>query len=81
MSFDDFHSVIEIGNMGAIKKMVAGDAGISFMYEVAALDEIAKKELCPIQLKDFDITHDICFIWRKNSIYSHEMESIYNSFI
>lgn len=81
MSFDDFHSVIEIGNMGAIKKMVAGDAGISFMYEVAALDEIAKKELCPIQLKDFDITHDICFIWRKNSIYSHEMESIYHSFI
>lgn len=77
LSLEDFVSVIEIGNLGAIKKIVSSGSGISFMYEAAAAAELEKKELCPIRIRDFDITHDICFIWRKNSIYADEMEGIY----
>ena len=31
-----FQNIIEIGNMAAIKQLVASDIGISFMYEIAA---------------------------------------------
>lgn len=77
LSLGDFHSVFEIGNLGTIKKLVKRNCGISFMYEAAVKEEIQKKELCHIQIVDFDITHDISFIWRKNSIYAEEFRQIY----
>lgn len=78
IEIDDFVNYIEIGNINTIKYLVKHNLGISFLYEATVIEELKNHELKKIDLKDFNITHDITFIWRKNSIFREHYIALYN---
>lgn len=78
IEIDDFVNYIEIGNINTIKYLVKHNLGISFLYEATVIEELKNYELKKIDLKDFNITHDITFIWRKNSIFKEHYIALYN---
>ncbi len=68
-SFDSFRNVIEIGNMAAIKKLVASNLGITFLYKIVAEKEIEQGELAIIDLAGFEITREFNFVFLKDSAF------------
>ena len=75
----DFNNLTEISNISAIKSLVKEGCGITFLYEAAVREELKEGSLEMIPLKDFNVSHDLTFIWRRNSIFSeyyHELFSL-----
>jgi DNA-binding transcriptional LysR family regulator len=70
ISIQDFEKLVEISNMNAIKSLTKANCGITFLYEAAARAEITEGSLKEIRLKEYDVTHDFTFVWRKGSRYS-----------
>lgn len=77
LSIDYFDHVIEIGNMSAIKSMLAYNCGVSFLYEAAVSQEINNKILRKISLKDFTLNHDFSFVWQKDSFFERDYREIF----
>lgn len=77
LTLSDFTRTIEIGNINAIKHLVNKNQGITFLYEAAAKEDIANKELEIIPLTNFAIEREFNFITLKNSIFQEE----YNEFL
>ncbi len=78
MNIKDFKSVIEIGNINTIKHFIKQNLGISFLYEIAVKKELANNEMKKIRLSDMQFTHDITFIYRKNSIFKQYYTDLFN---
>lgn len=76
--FQDFSGLMEISNIGAIKRMTELGAGITFLYEETVEEELEKKTLRKIELEDFCLFHDFTFIWRKGSIYQSYYKEIFS---
>ncbi|MGE4354330.1 MAG: LysR family transcriptional regulator [Oscillospiraceae bacterium] len=77
-SVKDFSSVIEIGSIGAIKKLVAAGCGLTFLYEAAAKEELDSGALRRIPLSDFEVNHDFALIWRKDSMFNDRYQMIFD---
>ena len=75
----DFSNIIEASSINTLKALTEKDCGITFLYEAAVEQELKEKKLKRIQLKDFQIWHDLTFIWRKNSIYSEHYKALYEA--
>lgn len=73
----DFKNGIEISNLNTIKYLAGEDCGITFLYEAAVKTELEKGILKEIELEDFNVKHDITFIWRKNSYFSPYYEALF----
>lgn len=78
IEINDFVNCIEIGNINTIKYLVKHNLGISFLYEATVIEELKNHELKKINLNDFNIAHDITFIWHKNSIFKKHYIALYN---
>lgn len=72
-----FDRIIEIGNMAAIKKMVADDSGITFMFEVAGRKEIESGELAVIDLADFSEQREFNYVFLKDSYFHQRYLNIF----
>jgi DNA-binding transcriptional LysR family regulator len=68
-SLNSFNNIIEIGNMSAIKELVASNICITFLYEIVAKKEIENGDLSMIKISDFDIKREFNFVFLKNSFY------------
>lgn len=77
-SFDDFHHQIELGNIRLIKGLVKQGRGITFIYKVAVKDDLENDALKEIKVTDFNLKHDISFIYQKDSIFHEDYKKIYN---
>lgn len=73
----DFKDLMEISNIGAMKSLVSDGRGITFLYEAAVKEELAKGLLKKVELEDFELSHNFTFIWRKSSIYSEYYRELY----
>lgn len=60
---DSFSKVMTIGSIGAIKKLVEKDLGISFVYQKAVEDELRDGTLKKIPLRDFSVVHPFYLIY------------------
>jgi len=76
-SLHSFEKVIEIGNMAAIKKMVAGGLGITFLFEAAARRELEEGTLCRIRIPGFSERREFNFVLLKNSFFRDRYMRIY----
>lgn len=76
-SLDSFQNIIEIGNMAAIKKLVASNIGITFLYEIAAEQELVAGELHQIDVVGFDATREFNFVFLKDSAFSDKYVGYY----
>lgn len=79
-SIGDFAKTAEIGSLHTIKELTKAGCGITFLYEVAVREELEKGELMQIYLKNFQITHDFSFIWRRGSIYVDTYRTLFRQF-
>lgn len=76
LSVKEFGKIVEISNIHAIKSLAEEGAGITFLYEAAVREELERGSLREVQLEEFEQSHDMTFIWRRNSIfdkYYHEL--------
>ena len=72
LSSESFAGVLEIGNMSAIKALVAQNEGITFLYEAACRQELRTQTLCPIPLAEPDIMREFNFVYPQNSLHEEE---------
>ena len=72
-----FSRIQEISNMNAIRILTENDCGISFLYESVVRDAISRGTIHQIDLRDFSVAHNISFIWRKNSLFSDEYQTVF----
>ncbi len=75
-SLDKFSNRIEVSNMGAIRKLVSANCGISFLYEAAVAQELGRNILYQIPVDDFCIQREFNFVYLKNSIFSEKYDKI-----
>jgi len=80
LSPESFNGTLKIGSLNAIKKLVSYGAGISFMYNAAADEEIKRGNLSKIKLSDWNVTHEFNFVYIKDSIYEDEITDIIQMF-
>ena len=81
LSVEDFPRRTELGNLGAIKALVARGCGITFLYQRAAQAELDAGTLRCIPLADLSITHDFSFIWRRDSIFASEYRQVFSDLL
>ena len=62
LSLASFRSVLEIGNIGAIKELVRRNIGIAFLYERSVGADLLRGNLDRINMRDFDVSHDYSFV-------------------
>lgn len=74
LTVQSFANVCEIGNMSAIKQLVADGYGISFMYRAAAGADLSDEKLSAVNLTDFHVSHEFNFVFRKSSIHESECQ-------
>ena len=73
----DFARTVEIGNIGAIKTLLKSGYGVSFLYRAAIRPEEAAGTLSVIELSDFQLRHDIMFLFPKNSNFRADYTTIF----
>ncbi len=81
LSVEDFVQTAEIGSIHTIKELVKAGCGVTFLYEVAVQDELEKNELKKINLKDFHLSHDFTFIWRRGSLYEDTYKELFQQLV
>lgn len=77
---EDFARTAEIGSLQTIKELAMAGCGVTFLFEAAVRDELDRGELKQIELKNFKITHDFTFIWRRGSIYTDTYRTLFQRF-
>lgn len=80
LSLTDFQHTVEINSLHVIKQLVLAGSGITFVYQIAARDELLDGSLEMIPLPGLDTKHELSFVWRKNSIYKDEYDRLFESF-
>lgn len=80
LSIQDFSRTVEAGSLQTIKELTKAGCGITFLYEVAVRKELEEGTVRKIPLKDFRLTHEFTFIWRKGSIYADRYREIFRRF-
>lgn len=76
MCCEDFSGIMEIGDIEAIKNLVAGGYGISFLYESAIKQELERGQLQRLPMSDLDVRHNFCLIWLKTVSYQSRFKKI-----
>lgn len=70
LSVSSFSRITEIGNMEAIKHLVKGNLGITFLYQAAAKEELLNGELKELKIKNLNEQQELNFVFLKNSHYT-----------
>lgn len=79
-TIQSFRDVCVIGNLNRIKRLVEHNLGITFLYKVAADQEIANGTLTQIKFKDFTVWRAFHFVFLKNSLHRKEYLDWYRFF-
>ncbi|MEL7567548.1 MAG: LysR family transcriptional regulator [Dehalobacterium sp.] len=72
LSVDNFHKLMQIGHWNAAKNLVQKGLGIAFLYRDIVKNDIKNNLLCEINIKDFNVTREINFVWLKGSLFTEE---------
>lgn len=80
LSVQDFDKRMEVGSMQTIKELTKAGCGITFLYEVAVREELKSGMLRKIPLRDFQVSHEFTFIWRRGSIYAEQYREVFRRF-
>ena len=79
-SLGDFEKQMEAGSLHTIKELAKAGCGVTFLYKVAVQEELNNGTLVRIPLKDFKLSHEFAFIWRRGSIYVDRYREIFRRF-
>lgn len=76
----DFRQTMEVGSLQTIRELTKAGCGITFLYEAAVKEDLKAGTLQKIPLKDFYVSHEFTFIWRRGSIYADRYREIFRRF-
>ena len=79
-SLQEFIKTVEIGDYQTMKELTKTGCGITFLYETSVARELAQGEVKEIVLNEFNVVHDLHFIWRKGSIYANLYREMFQQF-
>ena len=79
-SLGDFEKQMEAGSLHTIKELAKAGCGVTFLYKVAVQEELNNGTLVRIPLKDFKLSHEFAFVWRRGSIYVDRYREIFRRF-
>lgn len=65
-----FARTLEVGNIEAIKRLVAAGTGVAFLYRQSVERELAAGILARIDLEGFDVSHDYSFVFLRGGLYA-----------
>ncbi|QHQ63070.1 LysR family transcriptional regulator [Anaerocolumna sedimenticola] len=71
-NIQSFSQIVEIGNLNVIKNLVGKGLGITFLYENAVENEIARGLLNRIRLSDFEAEREFNFVCMKGSQFTEK---------
>ncbi|MEG1559958.1 MAG: LysR family transcriptional regulator [Clostridia bacterium] len=77
LSLDGFKSICEIGNIGVIKRLVAENFGVAFLYKAACDRELAEGRLVKIKLSGISIQRAFNFVYLKDSLRGEEFSQCF----
>ena len=80
LSQKSFASTLEIGNLNAIKELVAQNRGISFIYQAAAEKELENNIVSALKIIDFNIKREFNFVYLKNSVFEDQYYKYFKLF-
>lgn len=80
LSYGNFESIMEIGDISAIKMLLMEGCGITFMYATAIEKELEDGKLVEIPLNNLDVCHDFSLVWPRNSAFRHMFEALAPNF-
>lgn len=72
---ESFSKVMTIGSIGAIKKLVEKNIGMTFVYQKAVEEELKNGTLKKVSIKDFNVVHPFHLIYLKR-IHLRELETM-----
>ncbi len=64
----DFDSVMEIGNLNAIRTLVLSNLGVTVISREAVRKELESKALCSIPIRGIDLAREFRFVYRNDSL-------------
>lgn len=67
LSITSFPRITEIGNMEAIKQLVNGGLGITFLYQAAARKELTQGKMKRLNITGVNDQHELNFVFLRNS--------------
>ncbi|SDI07065.1 LysR family transcriptional regulator [Proteiniclasticum ruminis] len=77
-SIRGFERVIDIGNIGLLKKLTEQGAGISFMYKDAVLSELSSGTLKEISVKNLWMVREFNFVTQPGNLQNKEFQRFYS---
>ena len=77
LTVQDFCQLTELGSLNTIKSLVCAGMGISFFYRPVVEAELNAGLLREIPLKDWAITHNFTFLWRKGSVFQSYYREVF----
>lgn len=80
LSMEEFHHQSEVSSINVIKYLAISGCGITFLYETAVKKELEEGTLRKVELEDFQMTHDLTFVWRKGSIFADRYYKLFELF-
>ena len=80
MRLSHFSRICEVGNMSAIKQLVAGNTGVTFLYHVAARAELDSGRLRLIDIDGMNTVREFNFVFLKNSLHENEYQECFARF-
>jgi DNA-binding transcriptional LysR family regulator len=75
LGLGDFAHKCTVNSLNIIKQFVIADCGISFLYRSAVSKALAAESMREIMLLDADYSHDLTFVWRKESSYAEDYQN------
>ncbi|MFA6693866.1 MAG: LysR family transcriptional regulator [Bacillota bacterium] len=80
-TLNGFNSIIEIGNVSLIKRLVRDGLGISFIYKDAVKLDIERGRLATLTVSDFNIQREFNLIANQDSIVRQEIKPFEEFFL
>lgn len=72
LSLESFPQLTEIGSLEAIKQLVQGGAGITFLHEVAARKELVGGQLARLEISGLKVRRELNFVFLKDSQHTDD---------
>lgn len=80
LSIDDFNVILEVDNVSTIKNLVEQGVGLSFLPRSTCLNEIKKKTLKVLDVKDLNLVRNINILYLKSFNRVNLLESLVNEY-
>lgn len=76
----DFAKVAEIGDLHTMKELTKAGCGITFLYEAAVWEELNCGKLKEIKLKDFHVSREFRFVWKKGNQAAGQYRALFEQY-